>query len=341
MTRFIVISIFIIYSTLVFGQTNDGANQKEGSTASISGTVLSEIANEPVEGMVIVYKIVEGPYIPIDTVGIDENGVFVFEGLPHHQYIIRARSKKSRSGGLYPTYFPKAEFYSDAQIIDLIEDVDSANISMITLPPFIEAYSYFAGSVKSEVELPNGVQSIGCTMYRKVRSSRENPIEYVLYDYDETDMNGIFEYQDFEGGEYYLHVEYPGIPSDSNAFFEYNDYEFTTEITATITNSKINIVIEKVPILNVQQLYFSEIKGYPNPVINEYTLDYQLSRSTDDLQYFIYSTAGTQIASGRLASRVGAHQHSINLENISQGLYILTLTNADQSISRSLRIVKK
>lgn len=337
MFRYILTSIFITLSTLTYGQGRHIIYQKDEGTASISGNVLDQVRGLPVAGKVIIYEVMEGPYLAIDTAVIDEGGGYIFESLPLGKYILWTSAKHVSSN--YPTYYPQGEFYRNTEIIDLKENLQNINISMISLVPWIDARNFFGGEVKSDIELTNGLDSIVCTMYRGV-STEGGKLEYFMYDHTLTDQNGKFVFRTLETGSYLFHIEYPGIPSDLDAYFEYDESKEQVEIIATITNSKINISIENKPILKVNELFVSKMEGFPNPVTHNYILNYELRGSTEILQCCLYSSAGKLVLSDELDSGIGKHQKSIDLENLISGIYTLKVFNADRSITRTLRIVK-
>lgn len=343
MFRYISTSIFITLSTLTYGQGRHIIYQKDKGTASISGTVLNEFSGEPFVGEVIAYKIEDGPYMPIDTVELDEEGVYFFANLPFNKYILWAAAKEESVRNHYSTYYPHEEFYSNAGIIDLKENIDSVNISMIYIAfPVSEPGDKLDVKVEVDEGLYResyGLSQIQCALFRKVQFA-DKSIEYLLNDFRRTDSKGEFYIGNMEPGQYLFHVEYPGIPSDPEAYFEIADYNYRTEIQAEITLSKINIQIEKISLIALQIANFPKMEGFPNPVTHNYILNYELRGSTESLQFALYSTIGKLVLSDELDSGIGKHQKSIDLENFRSGIYILKVFNADRSIARTLRIVK-
>ncbi|WNH09891.1 cellulose binding domain-containing protein [Thalassobellus suaedae] len=84
---------------------------------------------------------------------------------------------------------------------------------------------------------------------------------------------------------------------------------------------------------NMSQLEINELKVYPNPVSDKLTV--LLNSGNDDVQLMLYSSTGKLL----IATKSRENQHTLDLSALSEGVYILTITDTNGSTFK--KIVKE
>jgi len=83
------------------------------------------------------------------------------------------------------------------------------------------------------------------------------------------------------------------------------------------------------------------IDVYPNPVVNEFIIELELDQHQGkDVYYNILDARGVIVQSNNIALNRGFNQHNIDVQNLSNGVYILRFINTKNHISET-RIVKR
>ena len=109
---------------------------------------------------------------------------------------------------------------------------------------------------------------------------------------------------------------------------------------ASIDANRFEIVFQTVTLGLNDEDALSAVRLYPNPVTgDEIQLDLGSIDSSNDISVAIYNTLGQQVRTYNYDSGVSNVLTVNKLETLSNGVYILTLTNGDATITR--RFVKK
>ncbi len=128
-------------------------------------------------------------------------------------------------------------------------------------------------------------------------------------------IDGVAQYETRDGWErmIYYYYQYP----NANIVFFYGGLKI---------KSKRSFCYESTP-LEVEDLYFAELKIYPNPTINTINIE-----GIDDFKVIIYDIVGKTIFKG-------SNTRIINTQKLSSGVYFIKL-ESDNKIKTS-KIIKK
>jgi hypothetical protein len=83
----------------------------------------------------------------------------------------------------------------------------------------------------------------------------------------------------------------------------------------------------------------SSLTVYPNPVTTEVNVSFNLKQDSD-VQIDLVNLLGSQMVSDRLNYFSGNYQHTINVGNLPEGIYILVIRAGDEAVSRKVQIVR-
>jgi uncharacterized repeat protein (TIGR01451 family) len=121
------------------------------------------------------------------------------------------------------------------------------------------------------------------------------------------------------------------ISDDAAIYFDFN--------APVITNDAAVLMVGPTAINSLSNDNVS-LNVYPNPASNQATVAYQLKNS-GDVQVKLTDVQGKVVSSTTVANQqAGKHQLNINANNLSNGVYMLQLTTAEQSKTLKLHISK-
>ena len=78
---------------------------------------------------------------------------------------------------------------------------------------------------------------------------------------------------------------------------------------------------------------------YPNPVSSQVNVNINLKQSRN-LEIGLYNLLGSKMIAETISERPGNYTHSINVDNLPEGLYIMVLSAGDERVSRKVQIVR-
>ncbi len=78
---------------------------------------------------------------------------------------------------------------------------------------------------------------------------------------------------------------------------------------------------------------------YPNPVSSIVNVNFNLKK-TSEVQVELYNLLGSKMISDNLYTISGSQQHSMDVGNLPEGLYIMVINAGDDKVSRKVQIVK-
>jgi hypothetical protein len=124
----------------------------------------------------------------------------------------------------------------------------------------------------------------------------------------------------FLAGEANVLIKFLGISDNGNNLFLDN-------INVTNTN-------------NIQeQAAFTSVKLYPDPASNEINLEISFDK-TESVTIKIYNNLGEQIVSENKKLNTGANKVKLNTEDLTNGIYFISLTSSKESITQKVIISK-
>ncbi len=161
---------------------------------------------------------------------------------------------------------------------------------------------------------------------------------YVLDEFGEvsdfafTDINGKFRMTEVADGENTLFVDYIG----------YKTYQqkVITDYSENIRNSGIIIALESEETLSNDEPLdnVTTIRVYPNPAINTINLNF---RGNAGISYlYIYDNIGNLVHFNSLLTTEGVNRTSIDVRNLSQGVYYLRLASGNNSQAVKFDVIR-
>jgi hypothetical protein len=315
--------------------------------ADISGKVFTgSIAFQ--NGEVILLKVPLAPTASFDTVGItltDDKGLYDFNKIRLDQYWLIVRGNNA-----IPTYYGDGISWTDAQIINLTQNLDNININIYSIPEREKGEGKITGYVELGITLDGKVATrkrvakAGVAIYRaKSASKGQLSATHELIAYTETNDQGEFTISDLEDGKYRLIIELPGIPMNESAFF---DIEISgakqkeVKIAATVEKDGIFLKIEDDDnsTTGTQLNFQSGIKVYPNPTHQWVNIIIPQNTTTHQIQ--LSETSGRDVTA--LIKQKISHPQNIALDvsQLKPGYYLLKVIHSN-GMSEVIRVVVK
>jgi len=294
-------------------------NQVGNSGAlSIAGFVVAD--SMPVfEGTVylIEHDSVAGTLTAIDSLPLI-TGDFLFSGITPGTYLVKAAlSPSSPSYANYlPTYMGDELFWYDAtSTIVTNNSIQTVFIDMV------------AGNNPGGPGFVGGLISQGAN---KQGDPMENISLLLLDELDQpvthiaSDENGEWEIDNLAYGTYHLYVEVAGRYADPFVFTLSADNPTLSGIDFEINST--NVVATDIE----QVASIQNFQVYPNPASTSATLAFQLDQATE-VTVTLMDMAGRSLKTLDLGNQIGEVQTSIELEDLSRGMYLLRVQMGAES----------
>jgi hypothetical protein len=87
--------------------------------------------------------------------------------------------------------------------------------------------------------------------------------------------------------------------------------------------------------LGVANISSINIKTYPNPFVNSFNVDIN-SEEAKNAKISVYNLNGQVLITDNIVSETGTFSKQYNTENFAAGLYIIEISNAKGSLSKTL-----
>lgn len=283
-------------------------------TIGISGTVSTATKSSLPLGMMILYQQNGSDYYPVAK-SLISNGLFMIDGLSKGDYLCYAIPKPGVNYGL-PAYFPNQDSWDDATVISVYGYQNHIDITIEDNQPIIPGIGDISGLIYVSDSSNYNPYIFNEDWFPGKKNNQENTarnVPVILYDagmqavdFQLTDGNGAFTYQNLSLGTYFIRPENAGSVTE------------TIQIVLTEANpsSEIGFSIQSGQIIAVRD--FSEahsIFAYPNPSTGSFYLNARL----DGDKIRIFDLNGRSVA----YSIKQQEYTEIELVNASEGLYIL------------------
>jgi PKD repeat protein len=277
-------------------------------------------------GVVYLYKIEGGNFIPIDTTEFDQNGYYDYHALIEGEYKVKTFPSTSsvQAGKYLPTYYGDELLWTKAETINLTENNHEYDIHMI--PNF--EFSTGEGVIDGIVTL----------------SGADNPylenVEVILFNeedncltYIKSNKEGVFGFVDLPYATYKVMAEVPGL------------YTYPTSITIsaenpTIENLTIVVFEEDIPhgIGDLGNTIAGLGDLYPNPATAYVNLEINLSE-TSQVQLFILNQNG-QILDKQMDQYIaGDNLVQLNTTQLPSGIYrVMVLIGNEKHIKSFIKV---
>ena len=219
-----------------------------------------------------------------------------------------------------PTYYGNSLLWSSAQTITVCPSVNNANILFIAGnnpggPGFI------GGLVTQGANKTQNTALVGATVILK--DVNGNNIAWSL-----TDGNGAYQFPNLAYGTYHIWVD---------ALNLYSAVKIVT-ISATTPNSTGNDIEMNLNPAGINELDMNVpvLEAYPNPANKQLNIQLSADMNTT-LKVELLSLTGAVILQDNWVVNAGVNQHQLNLENCTNGAYLLKVS--DTHGSRTLKVI--
>ena len=300
----------------------------------IGGQVFADLFPIDVGSAFLYYKDSTNAFIPVDTVTFDTLGYYIFYNLPQGDYIIKAQPCKQSEfyGEMCPTYYGDVMHWQNAEDCE----VNATNWDYdINLIPGTEI-SAGEGAIRGNVVVDKGLMRFGLfygeniTIY--LLDSVENNLTYIY-----TDEEGIFSFNSLTMGSYNLYPEVTGVTT-SNIQVELS--EEVPEVNGVIIELNLEGVNSVIPNNKTKPNILTNV--YPNPVLNGNTV--MFSYEPVKSQYVtcaIYDFLGNKVFQKQLFLSSSSKREVLPIDNLSNGIYLITVKNSNGNIGVQKLIINR
>ena len=217
-----------------------------------------------------------------------------------------------------PTYYGNTLFWEQAAIINDSSNDFSKDVNLIITSPN-SGQGSFSGTYKFNGTLKP------CTEILLL------DINKFIITYAFTDANGNFNFNNIAYGTYILHAEDAGVITN---------YE-TITISANNPTAIVQLYNAILNVLNFNDNSAAVKVGdvFPNPVKNVLNIDVELAYSSN-LIIELYNILGKKIFKNSYSMTDGKHNISIPVDELSNGIYFLHISSADNKFSEVKKFIK-
>ena len=324
-----------------FGGSSDVYIAKRSRIYSISGGIYDYSEQPVTEGMVYLYEYaLPGPFRAVDSVAIDNNARYSFEGIAEGKYLVKAQPDSGQYPALASTYYTDAILWNDAMVIDLSEGSNNYASIFLRDKPVTQGAARICGEITlEETKRTKGATDIEEIMGKPVKSASVilRGKEKALGDFyaiTKTNARGIYCFENVERGLYEILVDFPGADQTESYEVEVNDEnaEDTLDNFDYIIEGDSIVINDSNSATSIdERAGVSKIQLYPNPV--KEALFIESDGNARILQVDIYSLNGRMI---RSMSTEGLQRIELNVDGLRKGIYLLRIRTDDSELSRKM-----
>jgi hypothetical protein len=305
-----------LYTTLLVALSADNA---------LGGKISDKSGNPVYPGVVKAFKVTNtGAYPVVQTVDIDDSGIYLFNGLYPGNYAFLAIPDLNYHPDGMPTYAGGGVTWGNGQIFDVATDTRATflNITLSQLSKLTSADG--SGQMSGSVSYADDFIAKG-TMSRpssktavilKTKSSSKGTLEDDIVAYIETDEFGEYRFDYVPDGEYNMIVDLPGLPMINNYDVVIVDNMVVSDLDFVIENEGVNIP----GAVGVEPLEMKLARIYPNP--GNGLLHIEL-RSSGDFRVQVFNTEGKIVEFRNCLSMTGTVD--LDLPNLQRGIYLIKI----------------
>ena len=292
---------------------------EQDAYSSISGSV--SVNNVPAEGLLEVFNVIQDTTIavPIQSLTIT-NGLFNSDSLSTGMYHIRFTPDPILFPSTPPVYFTSGSDWTTATAIGLPCFLNTAGLNSDSLDVLNGT-----GSI-------SGLVSIDTSFLKAISEPFHNAWVYLhhqttneLIAFTQTDINGIFQFNQVPSGNYYIRLDVPYIPQVNNHSIQLLDGQQVLGADFEILTDGIHALNNTY--LNIEENNNAHLVVYPNPTKHAFKVTSQIETS-----YSISSINGQILMNGTAAKGTT----NIQIDQLTNGLYLVTFGNGD-----TIRLIKE
>ncbi|WP_169513415.1 FG-GAP-like repeat-containing protein [Flexithrix dorotheae] len=340
-----------VFSVRIEAQDGNGGSYQEAFSIfltqtevgySIGGILFQKNGERVKHAKVVLYQEQEdGKFQNFTSQEIVESDLYVFTDVPQGRYFIKAIPDKKVFPNLLDTYFGDVIIRADANKVTLSSDSLNQNIIIQQMAAVVGGNSSIKGKVVASSNFSGGRIVSGNAEGDPLPNVRLyilqlNINEVIAETYSDEEGNFVFE--GLAINEYRVLADYQGIPLDLGSLsLGIDKSNEEKEVTVIVGNEKI--IIENKSVTGLEdEISLEGISVFPNPVKNEFSILLK-NQINGSYSLVIYDVLGKILDQQVFEKNSQDFRKVLNLENLQQGLYILTISTG--TYSYKTRIIKE
>jgi hypothetical protein len=313
---------------------------KLDSDVQLGGTVTDANENPVYPGYVKAIKSAWwGIYPQVDSVLINDDGTYMFDGLYPGNYSLLAVPDPLYYPEAIPTYYGNLTRWQVTPFHDLYPRFNSniVDIKLVEKALFTEldGSGEMSGTISLEEGVDNALKGVSARPSPKssvilLKKAKKSTMSGEVVAYVETDEFGMFTFTNVPDGDYWLHVEVAGLDMLEIHEVTIVGNQIVSGLNYTIGEDGIYIGYPT----GTSLLENESLRIYPNPGPGLIMMDLP---SAGNYAVRIYAMDGRTVLEEQFVSSGGAR--TINLSEAGDGIYILRVVGPDTD--KTVKYVKK
>ncbi len=313
----------VCYDTYCMDVTVTGS----GEQYQLGGNVFAGIYQLD-QGFAYAYKSENGVITDVYSDFIDTLGYYLFYPLAAVDYYVKAEPSPNSAyyGSYMPTYYGDAVTWEDAQLINLTQNVYTADINLVPMNQAAAGPGQISGNIVHGATLRSNTPAEGVQIMIANETGEFVGLEY-------SDEEGLFSFSGISLGTYFLYAEVAGLNMIPGEFILSEDNQSIDDIHMVMTDDEIYFDLTGVETLG--DLTVSEV--YPNPVHNSFRIDLGSDR-LNNINVRVHNQLGQVIQQQEILLD-GQESLTINTSGLKQGMYYVEIIT-QESYRLTRRFVK-
>jgi len=269
-------------------------------------------------GFAYAYKSESGVITDIYSEMIDTLGYYLFYPMAQAEYFVKVEPSPSSSyfSTYIPTYYGDVALWEDAVLINLDDNLYTADINLIPIAETPSGPGLISG------EIVHGSSNKASTPAVDVQIMiADEQGEFVGLAY--SDDEGKFEFTALSYGTYTMFAEVMGIDMTPKDFTLTEENAEVIDVFMIMTDDEIHFGPN-----SIESIYIDNVSNvYPNPITNTLRMDIGIKRPTT-IRVNIYNQVGQSVQLEQF--RIDHRQTiEINASQLKSGLYFLEIISDD------------
>lgn len=314
---------------------------KQSKSYAISGLVYDYSEQPVTSGMVYLYDYAgSGPFKVIDSVNINAEAYYTFQNLEFGKYLVKAVPNSTDYPNLMMSYYDDAISWKDALVINTeVGSNHAANIYLRELPQNTGNATIDGEITQEDTKITKSTTEVtgkpvkGVSVILKGKKKADEDI----YDFTETNSQGIYSFGNVNQGKYSIDIEYPGMNQKETYELDvvedkdnYDNYDYVmVGDTVFIADTDTATDVE-----GLSDNEFQTLSIYPNPASRYLYVEIDKEIKIKQIKL--------NTVNGRVAYSKGFYgkrnRLRLNVEDMESGIYILRIITSNDEIVRKLII---